>query len=360
MIAAALAGGREIMDVYARDFAVAFKEDTSPLTEADKGSHDVIERILGAVEPGTPTLSEEGAHAPYEERASWESYYLIDPLDGTKEFVKRNGEFTVNIAWVARDVTHGFGKGGPLADEAGHEYTGGERKPVAAAEAASAAYSPLAGVVYAPYLEDLYVGVVGFEAWRVTGLPVDDPDARAIIATAVGSLADGAAPFAEPANTLRRRAESLPLTGAAESRPYTIVASRSHLSPETAAFIDERRRVHPGLKLVSAGSSLKLCRVADGSADEYPRFAPTNEWDTAAGDAVARAAGCSVTEYGPARDTARAAPQDHTRRSARDSARAPEPAPDFEGPPDHHGRPLRYNKRELLNPWFLVRRSSGV
>jgi 3'(2'), 5'-bisphosphate nucleotidase len=264
---AAIEAGREVLNVYAREFSVEEKEDRSPLTEADTRSHDKIEAILKAGSPGIPILSEEGATIPYEERKNWQLFWMIDPLDGTKEFVKKNGEFTVNIALMAA-THHGA--------------------------------VPVAGVVYAPYLEELFVGSRELGAYR----------ARCAASERCPELED-----------LPEAGEKLPAPAA--GRPYTIVASRSHMSPETQAFVDARRAEHPDLDLVSAGSSLKLCRVADGSADEYPRFAPTMEWDTAAGDAVARAAGCEVLRWG-AED---GAPQG----------------------------PLTYNKPDLHNPWFLVR-----
>ena len=221
-----------------------------------------------------PILSEEGATIPYPERAGWQRYFLIDPLDGTKEFIKRNGEFTVNIALMERD---------------------GEAS-------AESVWKPVAGVVYAPDLGELFVGSPEGAWWwgDVRGLTVPD-------------VSDG---------------EAMP-RGALTGRPYTIVASRSHMSPETEEFVASRRREHPDLDLISAGSSLKLCRVADGSADEYPRFAPTMEWDTAAGDAVARAAGCEVLIWSADSDGA--------------------------GGTGPRG-PVRYNKEDLLNPWFITRR----
>lgn len=302
MIQAALAGGREVLAVYSRPegtVAVETKADNSPLTEADRRSHDVIETILNRSDPETPILSEEGSHENYEIRREWERYHLIDPLDGTKEFIKRNGEFTVNVALMGRGASHR--RGGGKRAEAGADLDGGAE--------------PLAGVVYAPYLRELYIGVVGIGAWRITEF---DPEAYR--------------PEELVLEVLVERARSIPDPTVRADRPYTIVASRSHMSRETEAFITARRTEHPDLNLISAGSSLKLCRVAEGNADEYPRFAPTMEWDTAAGDAVARAAGCSVVEWRPESEET-----------------------DF-------GRsvgPLQYNKEDLHNPWFLVRSVSG-
>jgi 3'(2'), 5'-bisphosphate nucleotidase len=271
MTRAALAGGREVMNVYRGEIDVEFKDDKSPLTEADRRSHDAIVAMLERDASDIPLLSEEGAHTAYETRTGWDRYFLIDPLDGTKEFIKRNGEFTVNVALVER---HHAG----IAD----------------------VWAPMAGVVYAPDLGELFIGGP-FGAYRWTGI-------------APGTIA--------PPD--RSSAEHLPRAKGADNRPYTIVASRSHMSPETEKFVEERRAEHPDLELISAGSSLKLCRVADGTADEYPRFAPTMEWDTAAGDAVARAAGCRVLAW----DKERGEPIG----------------------------PLPYNKEDLHNSWFLVTR----
>ena len=235
---AALEAGREIMRIYddpSQDFGIERKADNSPLTLADKAAHNCIVRHL---EPtGIPILSEEGAHLPYEERKAWKRLWVVDPLDGTKEFIKKNGEFTVNIALV----------------EDG---------------------SPVLGVIYVPVKDVLYSGVVG-------------------------------------------RPCSLPL--APKHDAFVIVASRSHLTPETEEYIEQMRREHGEVQLISSGSSLKICLVAEGTADVYPRFAPTMEWDTAAGDAIARAAGRKVVD-----------------------ART--------------GQPLTYNKPDLHNPWFIVKK----
>jgi 3'(2'), 5'-bisphosphate nucleotidase len=268
-LAAAVKAGREVMDVYGRMYSVAEKDDRSPLTEADTRSHEVIEHALSDATPEIPILSEEGVHFDHGERSRWDRFWLVDPLDGTKEFIKHNDEFTVNIALVSGTT-------------------------------------PLLGVVYAPALQALYAGIWGVGAWRV-------PQDHTVEAATIEKLQYLGVP--------------LPEAAARADRPWTIVASRSHMSSETTEFVENRRREHPDLHLVSAGSSLKICRVAEGSADEYPRFAPTMEWDTAAGDAVARAAGCSVMQWNV-----------------------------------EMGRPgaaLFYNKKDLHNPWFLVHRAEG-
>ncbi len=287
MVRAALEGGREVMGVYAGEIAVELKDDRSPLTEADRRSHDTIVRILSDEAEDIALLSEEGAHAAHTTRADWDRYFLIDPLDGTKEFIKRNGEFTVNIALIERS---------PVAP-AGSTDSPGPTVP---------SWMPVAGVVYAPDLGELFVGTPS-GAWRWHNFrPAEVPTGFRGAALGTGGT---------------------PIPIAATTRPYTVIASRSHMSAETEAFVQRRRTEYPDLQLKSAGSSLKLCRVADGTADEYPRFAPTMEWDTAAGDAVARAAGCKVLRW----DASKSAPAGS----------------------------LVYNKKDLHNPWFLVTRSTA-
>jgi 3'(2'), 5'-bisphosphate nucleotidase len=262
---AAFAAGDEIMDVYAGDFGVEHKDDRSPLTEADRRSHARILEILAPAR--IPVLSEEGRTIPFDERLGWPELWIVDPLDGTKEFVKRNGEFTVNIALI-RDGR------------------------------------PVLGVVYAPSADVLYLGAADWGGFK---LAADRAILRAVAAEAGNAL-----------ERFVRLAVRLPFEPA-DTRPFTVVASRSHRSPETDAFIQAKRREHGEIDLASIGSSLKICLVAEGSADVYPRFAPTMEWDTAAGQAVAEASGARVV-------------------SAAD------------------GSPLAYNKPDLTNPWFIVSR----
>lgn len=255
-VEAAIRAGEAIMEVYTSpttDWEVERKADNSPLTLADRRSHAVIAPALETT--GIPVLSEEGAHLPYEERCHWRTLWIVDPLDGTKEFLKRNGEFTVNIALVADAV-------------------------------------PVLGVIFVPVTRVLYIGS---EAGAF----------KAIVPERVYDLG---------AMTL----EAIAATRRSDDRPFTVVASRSHLSAETQEYIDALRTEHPDLEMVSAGSSLKLCLVAEGKADVYPRFAPTMEWDTAAGHAICRAAEAEVW---------------HTDSNT----------------------PLRYNKENLLNPWFIVK-----
>lgn len=277
-IIAALEAGRAIMDVYtdpSADFGIEHKADNSPLTRADKIAHTCIMRHL---EPtGIPVLSEEGAHLPYEtERCHWRRLWIVDPLDGTKEFIKRNGEFTVNIALV-EDGT------------------------------------PVAGVIYVPVKQQLYVG---------QSSPHPAPASQAEEWAVADWMHFTEAPAAWRIDNAESNptATTLPTPRDAE-RPFRVVASRSHLSAETADFIEVLRRHHPDLEMVSSGSSLKICLVAEGQADIYPRHAPTMEWDTAAGNAIATAAGCEVV--------------DATTE-----------------------QPLTYNKADLHNPWFIVRRNA--
>jgi len=256
-VKAALAGGEAILGVYGTAFEVDMKADSSPLTEADRQAHTAIMGHLNGT--GLPVLSEEGRDIPFAERSPWKEFWLVDPLDGTKELVKRNGEFTVNIALIADGA-------------------------------------PVAGIIYVPVKRVLYVGIVGRGAFRwenITDLATNDLSAL---------IAGGTH-----------------LPAAAQRESFTVVGSRSHMSQETMDFVESLKEAHGEVEMVSMGSSLKLCLVAEGTADVYPRFAPTMEWDTAAGHAIAVAAGCSVTM------------QD--------------------------GRtPLLYNKENLLNPWFIVSR----
>ena len=378
-----------IYDDPSQDFGIEKKADNSPLTLADKAAHNCIVRHL---EPtGIPILSEEGAHLPYDERKAWHRLWIVDPLDGTKEFIKKNGEFTVNIALV----------------EDGN---------------------PILGVIYVPATSTLYAGKVGEGAWkqvapnsppklegvpdragacvnrrsnnlsdlksfrrelRSHGTPAEGALWNILKARQIGGLQfrrqfsidnyilDFYCPairlaieldgdyhydadkhesdtcrneelmrkygietmrienkyvFTNPRgieNAILARAELInkhtpsplrgtpPNLGGESSGAFTIVASRSHLTPETEDFIEQMKQEHEEVRLVSSGSSLKICLVAEGTADIYPRFAPTMEWDTAAGDAIARAAGREVVDA-------------------------------------KTGKPLVYNKSDLHNPWFIV------
>jgi 3'(2'), 5'-bisphosphate nucleotidase len=212
--------GAAIMQIYDAGFAVQRKEDNSPLTAADLESQRIILEGLAGVTPEIPILSEESAQAPWSERRAWRELWVVDPLDGTREFVKRNGEFTVNIALVVE-----------------HE--------------------PVLGLVAAPALGLLYWGAQGVGAFSRHGI-------------------------AAPQQSIHVSPPQSPLR---------VVGSRSHPSPETAAYLTRvAQHVMTGI-----GSSLKFCLVAEGKADLYPRFGPTSEWDTAAGQALLEAAGGQVT-----------------------------------------------------------------
>jgi 3'(2'), 5'-bisphosphate nucleotidase len=232
--------GANIMEIYAReDHGTTLKDDASPLTLADEASHNTIVEGLAKLEPRLPILSEEAEAASPVVRAGWSRFWLVDPLDGTKEFIKRNGEFTVNNALIGR---------------------------------------PVLGVVYAPVLDLMYQAAEGHGAFK--GIGGDKP---------------------EPIAVSDYRSVGL-----------RVVASRSHageLMPRFLALAGDP-------ECVSKGSSLKLCLVADGTANLYPRFGPTMEWDVAAAHAIVAEAGGQVV--------------------------------------DPAGAPLRYNKDDLHNPWFIV------
>ncbi len=234
--------GAAILEWYDGDMGITRKADDSPLTKADLASHELINAELAKLWPGIPVLSEESADIPWETRQSWQEYWLVDPLDGTREFISRNGEFTVNIALI-KD------------------------------------HKPVLGVVYVPVTGSCYFGARDYGAWRQErGAPAIAIEVRQ--------------PAAEPA---------------------VIVGSRSHANPELASQLN---KLGPH-ELISMGSSLKFCRVAEGLADFYPRLGPTSEWDTAAAQAVVEAAGGQVVKI--------------------------------------DGTPLAYNTRETyLNPYFFV------
>jgi 3'(2'), 5'-bisphosphate nucleotidase len=241
--------GREILDVYGSDFETRAKADNSPLTEADLRAHRLITAQLAGLSPSLPVLSEEAADIPFTERRAWNRYWLVDPLDGTKEFVSRNGEFTVNIALID-----------------GHR--------------------PVLGVVHIPVTDTTYSGIPGVGAWRGSN---DRPRAPIEVRRVVRP-------------------------------PLRVLGSRSHGG---AALESTLASLGP-CELKPAGSSIKLCLVADGSADLYPRLGPTSEWDIAAGQAVLEAAGGQVVRIAD-------------------------------------GQALQYNTRpELLNPDFLAYGDPGL
>ena len=240
VVAIAKKAGDSIMQIYEQDFEVEYKQDSSPLTLADKKASDIIEDGLNRLSVNFPILSEEGKKFPYKERKHWEYFWLVDPLDGTKEFIKKNDEFTVNIALIHKDT-------------------------------------PVLGVVYAPALDVCY--------WAKQGR---------------GAFKDG---------------QKLPLKIAVQRSTYKIVASRSHMSDETQEFIDAID-TSKEKDLISIGSSLKICLVAEGEADIYPRLGLTMEWDTGAAHAIIKESGKSIQGY---------------------------ETPLF-----------LYNKKSLLNSWFIT------
>ncbi len=256
-IHASIEAGIAIMEVYdSGDLKTNLKKDQSPLTVADLRSHAVISS--GLKETGYPILSEEGRDIHYDERKKWNSFWMIDPLDGTKEFIKRNGEFTVNIALI--------------------EYN-----------------EPVLGVVYLPVLKRLYYAVKGGGGHRIDRIDQNEP------VQAPGKLVE----------------RSISLPDEREGKTTRVVASRSHLSPETKEFIGQLEERNEKIELLSAGSSLKLCLIAEGRVDVYPRLGPTMEWDIAAGHIIITESGGTVRKL--------------------------------------DGTFLKYNKPDLLNPWFVAK-----
>lgn len=242
IIKLACTAGEAIMSVYSEEVFIRRKEDDSPLTQADIAAHELIINGLQAIAPDIPIISEESAQIPYAVRQRWHTYWLVDPLDGTREFIKRNGEFTVNIALVQ-------------------------------------AHRPILGVVYAPAIERLYFAEAGRGAFRkIANHNIEPIQVRTM-----------------------------------DPRHLTVASSRSHGNAKLQAFL---MRIGPH-ECLSVGSSLKTCLVAEGSADLYPRFGPTSEWDTAAAQCVLEQAGGYLV--------------------------------------DTQGQPLCYNTKEsLLNPDFFA------
>ena len=233
--------GQDLLNIYHGEFAVESKADGSPLTAADEAAHHTIVNGLAQLTPDIPVLSEEASDIAYEERQSWNQFWLVDPLDGTREFVKRNGEFTVNIAFIDNQ-------------------------------------RPLLGVVYVPVTDVSYFACVGVGAFK------------------------------------QNRNEPAKLIAVSPYRggKVRLAGSRSHAGEALKKFIAAVGDV----ETISMGSSLKLCLVAEGAADVYPRLGPTSEWDTAAAQAIVENAGGKVY--------------------------------------DIDNNPLRYNKQNILNPWFIA------
>ncbi len=263
--------GEAILEVYNSDFAVERNDDNSPLTLADKRSHEIIMNDLRktiAIKNSKhthnnltlPILSEEGRDIPYDERKGWEYFWLVDPLDGTKEFIKRNGEFTVNIALIHKN-------------------------------------NPVLGVIYVPVKDTYYFAATSIGAYKLTNTKI-----------VTGKLS---------MKELLDKSQRLPISTNDKKASLTIIGSRSHATKEFLEFIEHIKEKHGEVELISAGSSLKFCLVAEGIADVYPRFGPTMEWDTAAGQAIVEQVEGRVVDI-------------------------------------QTKEPLRYNKRNLLNPFFII------
>ncbi len=254
-IEASLEAGKAIMDVYNTAFEVEIKDDKSPLTEADKRANTIINSYLEKTE--FPIISEENKQTDFQKRNQWTTCWVVDPVDGTKEFIKRNGEFTVNIALVKNGV-------------------------------------PQLGVIYAPATKDLYFADVNKKQAFKAELEMHNTSINIVL---------------KKANSLH--------PNKTDSNLVRVVGSRSHMNSDTLEFIKSLKTKGKKTEIVSKGSSLKFCLIAEGLADVYPRFAPTMEWDTAAGQAICNAVDIEVISQ-------------------------------------ETSQPLLYNKENLLNPWFIV------
>ena len=253
-INAALLAGGKIMEVYASDdFGIVEKDDFSPLTKADLQAHHLISHLLELTQ--IPVLSEEGIHLAFAERAQWQTLWLVDPLDGTKGFISRNDEFTVNIALIHENQS-------------------------------------IAGVIYSPVSKELYVGIVGSGAWKIV-----NPKLNCTL------------------DWISKHGMKLPLCKTKDE--FTVAASRTHLDDKTIAFVEDLKKIHSDLKIIRKGSSIKFGLIAEGTADIYPRFGPTMEWDTAAGHAIMKASRRNIFHIDQLTE-------------------------------------LRYNKENLLNPHFIA------
>lgn len=239
-VTAAFKGGEKIFEIYATDFSVETKSDNTPVTLADKASGLCITELLSA--SGIPVISEEEEILDYSIRKTWKQVWIVDPLDGTKEFVKRNGEFAINIALVE------------------------DNKPVI-------------GIIYAPVLKDIYFAYKGGGSYKISQHDM-------IVELTKKNLPDHLFEFSK----------KLPLRKLPKT--YTVVASRSHLSREINEHLNKLRALYGEIDLISAGSSIKQCWVAEGKAHEYPRFGTTMEWDTAAGQCILEEAGSHLIDLG--------------------------------------------------------------
>jgi 3'(2'), 5'-bisphosphate nucleotidase len=262
-IIASVLAGKEIMEVYDTNFDVEYKDDNSPLTLADKKASD---KIIGELKQfDIPVLSEEGVHDSFEIRKTWSKLWIVDPLDGTKEFVKRNGEFTVNIALVEENI-------------------------------------PTLGVIFSPVFKDIYFAAKDLGAFKID---------RKQFSSLVDSIQD------QTLEQLLNIAQKLPIVS--NRNNYVVVASRSHMSTETFQHIEALKLLHKHVEIVTTGSSIKMCWVAEGIADEYPRYGPTMEWDTAAGQAILQEANACLIDM-------------------------------------ETSLPMEYNREQLLNNCFIAKR----
>lgn len=262
-IIAAVLGGDEILKVYDTDFNVEYKQDKSPVTKADKNASDKIIEVLEHF--NIPVISEEDNLIDFGIRKDWSKLWIVDPLDGTKEFVKRNGEFTVNIALIENNA-------------------------------------PVLGVIYSPVFKDIYFSAKGIGAYKI-----NRHDFVPFIETISNCTLEN----------LFRVAKKLPIVS--NRKTYVVVASRSHMSSETHYHIEDIKHHHQQVEIVTTGSSIKLCWVAEGVADEYPRFGPTMEWDTAAGQAILEESKACLIDF-------------------------------------KTNETMKYNRENLLNNWFIAKR----
>jgi 3'(2'), 5'-bisphosphate nucleotidase len=254
-IQSAIKAGEKVMEIYeSLDFEIEIKQDLSPITKADKISNQIILEYLE--ESKIPVLSEESKMIPYSERKNWNLLWIVDPIDGTKEFIKRNGDFTVNIALIENQI-------------------------------------PILGVIYIPVTKELYFASKSIGSYKIK---IDN--------------------FNINLNEIIRNAKKLPLKY--QKKSFTFVASQTHNSKETNDFIDEISKNLESYEIVTRGSSLKLCLIAEGVANMYPRLSPTMEWDIAAGHAICLYAGFDVYCI-------------------------------------KNSKTLKYNKENLLNNWFIAK-----
>jgi len=236
-ILAALSAGQNVLEIYnGKDYGIEFKSDNTPVTLADKRSHKIILSFLE--QTNIPVLSEEGASIDFDDRKNWEYYWCIDPIDGTKEFINRQDDFTINIALIKNHV-------------------------------------PVLGVIYIPVFKDLYIAEAGFGAYKAEKMDIGLYENKG---------------FAYLISNFKK----LPFSRFDDT--FVIAVSKSHQPSELLEYIDTLRKNHSKVRLEKRGSSLKFCLVAEGAVDMYPRVGRTMEWDTAAGQAIVTIAGGSVID----------------------------------------------------------------